>query len=290
MQRRQASVNVGEQLLVDGDRDVVLEQRCLQRRPEVADAHLEQVRLHRRRQRRAHGALVGLERAEERGEHLVAVGAVAVLPVQGERRRVQAHRLAGRQLDGRIRQVGVGQDAVHLAPGALHLAGLGGDLLLGGAQRVRLAPQRLLEKDAVGTELGLVGDELVHARRVHRQDLRPHPRAGRAERGRQLLRALLHLARARLAHVLVGQAVGVDHEPRQVPVEVEHQLQPRQQLLGRLAEMPAMLGRARAAASGSLPWPRSTPPPTDRDPPGSTCTCPGCPRVAWPLSLLSSCR
>ena len=53
--------------------------------------------------------------------------------------------------------------------------------------------------------------------------------------------ALLHLARARRPDVLVGQAVGVDRQPRQVAVEIEHHLQRRQQLLGRLAEVAPVL-------------------------------------------------
>ena len=127
-----------------------------QRRVEVAHPLLEQVGLHRRGQRRPHRALVGLERAEERREHLVAIGAHARLPVQRERRRVQAHRLARRQLDGRVGQVGVGEHAVHLAAGPLELARLGGHALLAGAQRVRLAAQRLFQVHAIGRELRLL--------------------------------------------------------------------------------------------------------------------------------------
>ena len=236
-----------------------------QRRVEVPHPLLEQVRLHRRGQRRAHRALVGLERAEERREHLVAIGARARLPVQRERGRVQAHRLARRQLDGRVREVGVGEHAVHLAAGPLHLARLGGHLLLGRRPACAACGAASLPgtRDRAPS-FGSCADPLPHLGGVQRQDLRTHPGGRRRERRGQLLRRLLHLARARRPDVLVGQAAGVDRQPRQLEIDVEHRLQRGQQLLGRLAQAAPVLRQLRHALARARPWPWSTPPPTDR--------------------------
>ena len=126
-----------------------------------------------------------------------------------------------------------------LAAGALYLARLGGDLLLGGAERVRFAAQRLLQ-DTCGR--GRAWSRRARNLRTlagSRDRISGRTQETAAENcGGHLLGGLLHLARARGADVLVGQRARVDDQPRQLAIEVEHRLQRGQQVLGRLAELP----------------------------------------------------
>ena len=252
VQRRQAPVHVGEQLLVDGDRDVVLEQRRRQRRCRSGAPASEQVGLHRRGQRRAHRALVRLERAEERREHLVAVGADAP-------GRCSVNAAGSRRTDSPVDSLMVGygrsafdEDAVHLAARACHLARLGDDLLLG-ARSACAACAAASPRGTRGRARACFscGDELPHlgAGSIVRISGRTHERA--AVNAVASSSAACFISRGRASRTSSSdRLLAYTDEPRQLAVDVEHRLSaPAQQILRPTCRGARGAWPARAAAS-----------------------------------------
>ena len=236
MQRRQVGVHVLDQARVDRDGDVVVEQRGLERAAELAHVLLEDVALHMRVERRRERAGELAVAAPECGEDGVAVGLHrrCAVPVVGGR--IEAHFLARRQRDLRIRQVGIGEHRVNGARGLRQQAGAGHDPLLCLRERVRCSPQDVVEEHPVLGEARLLRQEPLDGRTAHCQQFGTHEGRGGLQLAVHLGRLLLHLPRACHPGVLVAQRGGVDVHALELAVRLLPVAHGGQQRCRRFAE------------------------------------------------------
>ena len=237
VQRGQVRVHVLDEARVDRDRDVVVEQRRLERIAELPHVLVEHVALDVGVQRRRERARELAVAAPERVEHGVAVrlhGRRAILVV---RRGVEPHLLARGQRDLRERQVGIREHRVHGACGLREHAGTGHDLLLAWRERVRRGAQDVVEEHAVLGEARLPGEEAFDRRTSHRQQFRPHVGGGGLQARVHLDRLLLHLLVARIARVLVAQRRRVDVGAFELAVDFLPVIQRREQRRSRFAQL-----------------------------------------------------
>ena len=125
--------------------------------------------------------------------HLFTVGAVRYAAHVRVPRGVEPYRAAVRQGDRRVGEVGVGEDAEHVAGAAGHWQRVGEQLLLAVGQRVCRATAHVVEAHPVRLQPRFGGHELVDGRLAGLEDLGIDVQRGGAER-RGHLHHLLALA------------------------------------------------------------------------------------------------
>ena len=238
VQRRQVRVDVLDELAIDAHGDVVMEHRRLEARGEVVHVGVEDVGLELRVQRRAHRALEPLQRREERLEDLQAVGALgrgARSVVPGG---VEANLLARRQLHRGVGEIGVLEHAVDRAGRAREVARHREQALLGGAQRVRLPAQHVVEEEGPGLEARLLRERAANPRGRQLEQLGAHPGRRRVELDREALRLGAHGAGLGRARVLVVARLGVDADALELVLQRAELRERVAQAAGAVAEVP----------------------------------------------------
>jgi hypothetical protein len=232
VEQRERGVRGPDQAVVDGHGHLVVEQRRLERRREMADLRHVDVGLDRggeRRRQRVLQLAVGAQQGFERG---LAHGPVRILQMRAVRAFGQRQRLAAGADDVRKHHVRIRQQAEGLFGGRQHLGGARQQGFFGGGKHVRLVAQHLQQRAAAVGQARILHPRADLLLRM-RQQFRGDPGALGGDLGIAGADAGLAALRAGLRRVLVVAQVGVGVQALQQAVE--HRLgleQPRHRFGG----------------------------------------------------------
>ncbi len=183
MKDRQVPVHAVDQARVDRRGDVRGVQRPLERGWVLPRLRQKRHLLHFAVHRRAEGPAEAAERVEERRHDLFPIGTVRQRAQVVVSRLIDLHGLPVAQRDGRVGQIGVGDDPVRVRRASRERSGISEQLLLGLGQGMRRPALDVLQVELVDLQPRLGGQELLDRSLRETQDLgldvqtRPHWRS-----------------------------------------------------------------------------------------------------------------
>ena len=177
------------------------------------------------------------KRVEERRHDLFPIGTVRQRAQVVVSRLIDLHGFPVAQRDGRVGQIGVGDDPVGVRGAPRQRSGISQQLLLGLGQGMRGPALDVLQIELIDLQPRLGGQEFLDRSLRETQDLRLDVRPGRTGGRKQLDHLLFHAFVMRVARVLVRQHVRIGVQARQLLAERRHLRQRVGQRGGRAGEL-----------------------------------------------------